>query len=455
MPMPAPDGPTVLRIILGRQLQALREKAGLSHEQAADTVYASAWTIRRMEKAEVGLKLNYVKSLLMAYGITDIREIGAFLDLAREANKPGWWHSYTDVLPTWFRVFPGLEQAAELIRGYEPHCVPGLLQTSDYARALAIAGYPDAAAEETDRRVALRMARQQVLSRSDPPHLWVVIDEAVLRRPAAGAAVMRAQLTRLIEAAGTPSITLQVLPFAGGPHPAMYGMFHLLRFPAAELPDIVYGENMTSAFYLDKPHEVAAYAQALSCRCRPMRNRQLSRCLPDPPCGVIQGRFAFRAERELERSRRAPCPQVAPGSLCADSSFPAVNSSRLRHCRLLHRSLPRAQHPSCPAFPGFSQKRRDKNGQSRTPSVRGRAWLNARSPLVPAGTARRTGKEPACTAAAPVVRRPPGRSRPGSAPGRRWPRDEDARRGTPGHTGPRKPGPGTRPGWPVPHRHAG
>jgi hypothetical protein len=111
------------------------------------------------------------------------------------------------------------------------------------------------------------MARQQALTRTDPPHLWMVIDEAVLRRPAAGPAVMRAQLTRLIEAARMPNVTLQVLPFSGGPHPAMYGMFHLLRFPAAELPDVVYGEHLTSAFYLDKPHEVAAYAQALDRLC--------------------------------------------------------------------------------------------------------------------------------------------------------------------------------------------
>jgi hypothetical protein len=254
-------------MILGRQLQALRDKAGLSYEQAAETIYTSAWTLRRMERAEVRLKLNYVKGLLTAYGITDTGEIDAFLDLAREANKPGWWHTYTDVLPSWFRVFPGLEQAATLIRGYEPHCVPGLLQTEDYARALTAAGYPQAPAAETGRRVALRMARQQILARPDPPHLWAVIDEAVLRRPAGGPAVMRAQLDRLAEAAAMPNITLQVLPFTAGPHPAMYGMIHLLRFPAPELPDIVYGENMTTAFYLDKPPDVAAYAQALDRLC--------------------------------------------------------------------------------------------------------------------------------------------------------------------------------------------
>jgi hypothetical protein len=264
---PAQTSPTVLRIILGRQLQTLREKAGMTYEQAADTIYASAWTLRRMEKAEVGLKLNYVKSLLQAYGITDPAEIDAFLQLAREANKAGWWHSYTDVLPAWFKVFPGLEQAADLIRGYEPHCVPGLLQTRDYAHALTTAGYPNATPEQTERRVALRLARQQILTRPQPPHLWVVVDETVLRRPVGGPAVMREQLDQLIDATARPNITLQVLPLAVGAHPAMYGMFQLLRFPAPELPDIAYVENLTSAVYLDKPADVTSYTEALDRLC--------------------------------------------------------------------------------------------------------------------------------------------------------------------------------------------
>jgi Domain of unknown function (DUF5753)/Helix-turn-helix domain len=259
----AGGGPTVLRMILARQLQALREKAGLTYEQAAEAIYASPWTVRRMERAEGGLKPLAVKGLLVAYGVTDVREIDAFLALTREASKPGWWHSYNDVLPSWFRIFPGLEQAAELIRGYEPHCVPGLLQTEDYARANVRAGFPDAPKEEVERLVQVRMTRQQVLTRPDPPHLWVVMDETVLRRPAGGREVMRGQLDRLIDAADLPGVTLQVVPFAAGPHPAMYGMFHVFRFPAQELPDIVYGENMTSAFYLDKPGDAAAYLQAL------------------------------------------------------------------------------------------------------------------------------------------------------------------------------------------------
>lgn len=260
---------TVLRMILGRQLQALREKAGLSYEQAAEAIYSSPWTIRRMERAEGGLKPLTVKSLLTAYGVTDVGDVDAFVALARDASKPGWWHTYTDVLPGWFRTFVGLEEAATLIRGYEPHWIPGLLQTADYARAAVQVGFPDATTGEASRRVELRLARQQILTRPDPPRLWVVMDETVLRRPAPtiGPAVMRAQLDRLIDAAEQPAITLQMLPFAAGLHPAMHGLFYLLRFPDAEMPDIVYGEHMTSAFYLDKPQEAAAYLEVLDRIC--------------------------------------------------------------------------------------------------------------------------------------------------------------------------------------------
>jgi transcriptional regulator with XRE-family HTH domain len=252
-------------MILGRQFQALREKAGLSYDQAAEAIYSSSYTIRRMERAEGGLKPLTVKSLLMAYGITDVREIDAFLALARDASRPGWWHSYNDVLPAWFRTLIGLEEAASLIRGYDPQSIPGLLQTPDYARASVATGFPDATDEETARRVELRLARQHILKRPDPPRLWLVIDETALRRPAAttGPDVMRAQLTALIDAAQRPNVTLQVLPFTAGLHPAMYGPVRLFRFDGHDQPDIVYGESMTSAWYLDKPDETALYTQAL------------------------------------------------------------------------------------------------------------------------------------------------------------------------------------------------
>src|SRR5579859_6586110 len=148
-------------MILGRQLQALREKAGLSYDQAAEAIYSSQWTVRRMERAEGGLKPLTVKSLLMAYGVTDVREIDAFLALAKDASKPGWWHSYDDVLPSWFKVAVGLEESATLIRAYEPQVVPGLLQTEGYVRAITAASFPAAAQDFTERTVALRLARQQ------------------------------------------------------------------------------------------------------------------------------------------------------------------------------------------------------------------------------------------------------------------------------------------------------
>ncbi len=260
-----PGGPTVLRMILGRQLQALREKAQMSYEQAAEVIFASPNTVRRMEKAEGALKPLNVKSLLIAYGITSPAEIGQFLALARDASKPGWWHGYDDVLPSWFRTLIGLEEAATLIRGYDPHSVPGLLQTPDYARASVATGFPDATAAEVQRRVDLRLARQHILTRPDPPRLWLVIDEAALRRAAAatGPEVMRAQLGKLTEDASRPNVTLQVLPFTAGLHPAMYGPFRLFRFDGQDQPDIVYGESMTSAFYIDKPDETALYTQAL------------------------------------------------------------------------------------------------------------------------------------------------------------------------------------------------
>ena len=140
-----PDSaPTVLRMILARQLQALREKAGLSYDQAAEAIYSSAWTVRRMERAEGGLKPLTVKGLLIAYGVTDPGEIDAFLALARQASRPGWWHSYDDVLPSWFRVAIGLEESASMIRAYDPQVIPGLLQTSGYARAITRASFPAA-----------------------------------------------------------------------------------------------------------------------------------------------------------------------------------------------------------------------------------------------------------------------------------------------------------------------
>jgi transcriptional regulator with XRE-family HTH domain len=257
------SSPTVLRMILGRQLQALREKAGLSYQQAADAIYASEWTLRRIEAGKGALKPLNIKSLLVTYGITDVREIDAFLALARDASRPGWWHSYGDALPDWFTVAVGLEESAALIRAYQPQVVPGLLQTEAYVRAITTASFPSEPEEESERRVALRLARQDLLKRPAPPEYWIVLEETVLRRPIGGLDVMRGQVEYLIECTTRPNITLQVLPFSAGWHPAMYGMFNLFRFPDDAIPDVVYSEGLTSAYYLNKPEETSKYTEAL------------------------------------------------------------------------------------------------------------------------------------------------------------------------------------------------
>ncbi|MDX3228468.1 helix-turn-helix transcriptional regulator [Streptomyces sp. ME19-01-6] len=263
----AGGAPTVLRVVLGKRLQDLREKAGLSYERAGRALDVTHATIRRMEKAEVGLRLPYVEKLLRVYGVTDPEEVEGFLSLAREANKPGWWHRFRDVLPAWFNTFVSLEGEANLIRAYEPHYVPGLLQTEDYARAVMCAGMPHALDSETERNVALRMERQSLLTRPNPPMLWVVMDETVLRRPIGGPEVMRDQITRLIEAAAMPNIRLQIMPFDAGPHPAMYGPFHIFRFPIQELPDIAYTETLVSGSYFDQRDDVSAFLEALDRMC--------------------------------------------------------------------------------------------------------------------------------------------------------------------------------------------
>jgi transcriptional regulator with XRE-family HTH domain len=251
------------QVVLGKRLQTLREKAGLRREDAATVLRVAPATIRRMETAEVALKIPYVQLLLKAYGIaTD--EAEAFVMLAEEANKPGWWKRFHDILPDWFSVHVSLEGAASLIRSYEPHFIPGLLQTEDYARAILRTGsVGQIRPDEIERHVALRMERQTLLTRPDAPRLWAVLDETVLRRPVGTPAVMRAQADRLLKAATMPNVTVQIAEFASGHHPGTYGPFVLFRFAVPELPDMVYVEYLTGAVYLDERAEVASHLEVM------------------------------------------------------------------------------------------------------------------------------------------------------------------------------------------------
>ncbi|GAA3986596.1 helix-turn-helix domain-containing protein [Streptomyces sp. NBC_01352] len=256
--------PTVGQVVLGRRLQELREAAGLKREEAAQVLRVAPATVRRMEMAEVALKIPYVQVLLETYGVGG-DETAAFVDLAEEANQPGWWQRFHDVLPDWFSLYVSLEGAARIIRSYEPHFVPGLLQTEAYARAVMEAGTIGQAGPETiERHVSLRMERQRLLERPDPPHLWVIMDETVLRRPVSiHGEVMREQLDRLLELAERDRVTLQVAEFSQGPHPGTYAPFSLFRFGEQELPDMVFTEYLTGALYLDSRKEVATHLEVL------------------------------------------------------------------------------------------------------------------------------------------------------------------------------------------------
>jgi transcriptional regulator with XRE-family HTH domain len=255
-------GPTVLRILLGSQLRLLREAAGITREDAGYAIRASGSKISRIELGRVSFKERDIADLLELYGVAGA-ESATLVELAKEANSPGWWHKYGDVLPDWFSVYVGLEEAASLIRLYEVQFVPGLLQTADYARAVVRLGQPGATPEEIEHRVSLRLGRQELLTKPGGPRLWAVVDEAALRRPLGGSEVMRAQLVRLIEATREPNITLQVVPFRSGGHAAEAGAFTIMRFPEPDLPDVVYLEQLTSALYLDKRDDVERYTEVM------------------------------------------------------------------------------------------------------------------------------------------------------------------------------------------------
>lgn len=260
-------GPTVLRILLGAQLRRLREANRISLEEAGNVIRASHSKISRLETGRVGFKDRDIVDLLTFYGVTDADEREAVRQLVRRANTPGWWHDYSDILPGWFELYVGLEEAAAQIRAYEVQFVPGLLQTRDYARAVTLLGHGAAPDREIERRVNLRVARQLLLTKPDPPNVWAVLDEAVLRRPVGGPDVMRAQLEHLLDVAEQPNVTIQIMPFQTGGHAAAGGPFSILSFAEPDLPNVVYLEQLTSALYLDKPEIIDSYMAVMEKVC--------------------------------------------------------------------------------------------------------------------------------------------------------------------------------------------
>lgn len=254
--------PTARRMVLGAQLRRLREDAGISRSEAGYNIRGSESKISRLELGRVGFKERDVTDLLTMYGVRDPREREVFLTMVKQSNQPGWWHRYNDLMPSWFHDFVGLEESASRIQTFELQFVPGLLQTEDYARAIASQGRPQFVTGDVERRIALRMRRQKLLTRPSPTRLWAFVDEAVLRRPIGGPTVMKAQFEALLEWTKLPHIALQILPYARSGH-AAEGAFTVLRFSETELPDVVYIEHLTGALYLDKREELEPYGRAI------------------------------------------------------------------------------------------------------------------------------------------------------------------------------------------------
>lgn len=233
----------------------MREEVGLTIDQVAGRMECSASKISRTENAQVSPTARDVRFMLQIYGVHPDK-CEELVQIAREARQKGWWYPYNDVA---LGPYIGLEAAADTIAAYEALLVPGLLQTREYARAAIRAARPDLAPEEIERRVHLRLARQQLLTGTDAPELWLVLDEAVLHRWVGGREIMRDQLTQLTAVAESTNVTLQVVPFDTGEHAGMDGAFVILGFPDPEDPDVVYLDNATGGLYLETDQELRRY----------------------------------------------------------------------------------------------------------------------------------------------------------------------------------------------------
>ncbi|MFJ5122061.1 helix-turn-helix domain-containing protein [Kitasatospora sp. NPDC088548] len=254
--------PTVLRRRLGGELGKLRASRELNAKDVAAALGWSASKLSRIESGQVPLQERDAAKLLTHYGVSSPDEVKHFLSLTRQSRQQGWWHAYGDALPEWFRAYVGFESDAAKIATYQCELVPGLLQTEKYARHVIRAMNPTESADGVERRVALRMERQHILDRPDPPQFWAIIGEAVIRRPVGGVPAMSEQLNHLATMADErPNITIQVLPFSAGAHAAMGASFSVLSF--SDIPgSVAYTEATTSSIYTERQSEVERHEDA-------------------------------------------------------------------------------------------------------------------------------------------------------------------------------------------------
>jgi len=241
----------------------LREAQSIKLEEVADRLGLAPSTLSRIETGKAPTRSAYLTSMLDFYGVDDPSQRQMLVEMAREGHRKGWWAVWEDVLPTGFGIYVGLEAEAASLRVYESLVVHGLLQTEEYARAVMTTVRRRQSAEEIDRLVSLRMQRQEVLLRADPMALWIILDEAVIRRAMGPPDLMYRQLVHLVEASQLPNVTLQVLEFSSGLHPALNGPFAIIEFPERFDPDVVYSEGVSGQAYIEeREREVRARVEA-------------------------------------------------------------------------------------------------------------------------------------------------------------------------------------------------
>jgi transcriptional regulator with XRE-family HTH domain len=261
--VPVSVGPTVRRRRLGSELRRLRESQSIKLEEVAERLGLAPSTLSRIETGKAPTRTAYLNSMLELYGVDDAGQRQVLLEMAREGHRKGWWALWDGVLPTGFGIYVGLEAEAASLRVYEAQVVHGLLQTEDYARAVMSTVRRRQTPDEIDKLVMLRMQRQDVLKRAGPLELWIILDEAVLRRMVGPSHIMREQLEHLYEASQWPNVTLQVLGFGSGLHPGMGGAFAIIEFPERFDTDVVYTEGVTGQAYIEeRDGEVRARSEA-------------------------------------------------------------------------------------------------------------------------------------------------------------------------------------------------
>lgn len=257
-PVASSVNPTVRRRRLGQELRKLRELKGMTAEEVAERLLVSQSKISRLENGRRSISQRDVRDLCGVYGVEDHRIVDSLMQMAKESRQQGWWHAFGDIP---YSVYIGLETDAASLRVYEASLVPGLLQTPNYASAVTEGSWPEATAADIERRVQVRMRRQERITDPDNPlRLWAVIDESALRRIVGNRSIMQEQMRKLVEFSLEPHITVQVLPYDVGAHPGMYGKFCILEFNDPQDASTVYLEGITSDLYLEKPNDVQTYS---------------------------------------------------------------------------------------------------------------------------------------------------------------------------------------------------